>query len=201
MASRLRLIAAAPGAAWSLLGGVLMIGSVLVWWLPAALLDWQPALAATEPWRAISAAFVHWSPLHLGANLLAAGVVTLYGRAARVPLAQALAWLAAWQLTHLGLLLQPALAHYGGLSGVLHGGVAVTTLWLMVAQRGRARTVGALVFVGLVVKLASEQPWGPPLRASAEWDIAVAPLAHATGAIAGLACGALALLWQHRARP
>jgi rhomboid family GlyGly-CTERM serine protease len=190
----------APGAAWVALGGLLMAGSLIAWWLPAALLDWQPQLAASEPWRAWTAAFVHWSPLHLGANLAAAAVVTAYGWAARLPPAQALAWLAAWPLTQMGLLLQPALAHYGGVSGVLHGGVAIATLWLVVVQRGRARAVGAMVFVGLAVKLATEQPLGPPLRSSAEWDIAVAPLAHATGALAGLCCGGLALRWRQAAR-
>ena len=191
----------APGSAWLALGTLLILGSLLGWWLPATTLDWQPQRAAGEPWRAVTAAFVHWSPLHLGANLLAAAVVSAYGWAARVPLALAVAWLAAWPLTQLGLLVQPALAHYGGLSGVLHGGVAIATLWLLVARRGRARAVGAMVFAGLLVKLATEQPWGPPLRSSAEWDIAVAPLAHATGAAAGLCCGALALLWQRRGRP
>ena len=195
-ASRWRLRWQAPGTAWLSLGALLIVGSLLAWWLPAMRLDWQPQHAASEPWRAFSAAFVHWSPLHLGANLLAAAVVCAYGWAARVPSAQAAAWLAAWPLTQLGLLAQPALAHYGGLSGVLHAGVAIVTLWLLVEQRGRARAVGALVLIGLLLKLASEQPWGPPLRSSAEWDIAVAPLAHLSGAAAGLLCGALALLLQ-----
>jgi membrane-associated phospholipid phosphatase len=76
--------------------------------------------------------------------------------------------------------------------------VAVASLWLVVRQRGRARVLGALVFAGLLVKLADEQPWGPPRRSSADWDIALAPLAHATGAAAGLGCGALALWWPRR---
>ena len=55
-----------------------------------------------------------------------------------------------------------------------------------------------MVFSGLVIKLWTEQPWGPPLRHTAEWDIAVAPLAHATGALAGLLCGAVALAWPQK---
>lgn len=184
--------------AWGLLSALLAAGSVLTWWLPAASLDWQPELAAAEPWRAWSAAFVHWSPQHLGTNLLAAAVVGAYGWAAQVPRAQAWAWCAAWPLTHLGLLLQPDLAHYGGLSGVLHGGVAIVSLWLLLRQRGARRAVGAAVTLGLLIKLASEQPWGPPLQRSQEWDIAVAPLAHASGALAGLLCGAIALACTRR---
>jgi len=188
----------AGARAWGLLSAVLAAGAVLAWWLPAAPLDWQPELAASEPWRAWSAAFVHWSPQHLGTNLLAAAVVGAYGWAAQVPRAQAWAWCAAWPLTHLGLLLQPELAHYGGLSGVLHGGVAIVCLWLLLRGSGARRAVGAAVALGLLIKLASEQPWGPALQRSQEWDIAVAPLAHASGALAGLLCGAVALVCTTR---
>ena len=190
---------------WLRLTAVLMGGALLGWWLPSAWLDWQPDRAIAEPWRAWTAAFVHWSPLHLGSNLLAAAIVGAYGVAAQVPRAQAVAWFAAWPLGHLGLLLKPDLAHYGGLSGVLHGGVAIVCLWLLVAARGGRRAVGAAVAFGLAIKLVSESPWGPVLQRSDEFDIAVAPIAHATGAIAGLLCGALALAatrtWVQRSAP
>ena len=187
--------------AWLGLTALLMGGAVLALALPAARLDWQPELALQQPWRAWSAAFVHWSDLHLGTNLLAAAVVGAFGWAAPVPRAQAWAWAAAWPLTHLGLWLKPELAHYGGLSGVLHGGVAIVCLWLLVHARGARRAIGAAITAGLVIKLASESPWGPALQRSAEWDIAVAPLAHATGAAAGLLCGALALALQRTRTP
>ena len=179
--------------AWLGLTALLMGGAVLALALPAAALDWQLELALQQPWRAWTAAFVHWSDLHLGTNLLAAAVVGAFGWAAPVPRAQAWAWAAAWPLTHLGLWLKPELAHYGGLSGVLHGGVAIVCLWLLVRARGARRAIGVAITVGLVIKIASESPWGPALQRSAEWDIAVAPVAHATGAAAGLLCGALAL--------
>jgi rhomboid family GlyGly-CTERM serine protease len=189
-----------PGRLWLAQAALLIVGSVLAWWLPAAALDWQPGRAWAEPWRAWTAAFVHWSPLHLGANLLATGVVGAYGWAAQMPPREALAWFVAWPLTQFGLLVQPGLAHYGGLSGMLHGGVAIVSLWLLVTQRGRRRAIGAAVFAGLLIKLALEQPWGPALRYGTEWDIAVAPLAHATGAAAGLLCGAATLAWRARGR-
>lgn len=176
------------------LAALLALGSVFAWWVPAVMLDWQPALAASEPWRAWTAAFVHWSALHLGANLGATAAVAAFGWAARLPPGATLAWCLAWPLTHVGLLLRPELAHYGGLSGLLHAGVAVAVLWLLVTGRGRQRVIGALVGAGLVAKLLLEQPWGTVLRHPADWDIAVAPLAHATGAVAGLLCAALALL-------
>ncbi|MBK7457861.1 MAG: rhombosortase [Betaproteobacteria bacterium] len=188
-----------PGQAWLALAAALAAASVLAWWAPAWVLDWQPALAAAEPWRAFSAAFVHWSPMHLGANLGAAAAVAAFGWAAKLPPRAALAWGVAWPLTHVGLLLRPELAHYGGLSGLLHGGVAVVVLWLLVQERGRRRAIGAMVGLGLAAKLWLEQPWGPVLRPAAGWDIALAPLAHATGAAAGLLCGAVALALGVRA--
>lgn len=170
--------------AWPLLAALLAVLAGIAWFAPREALDWQPALAMHEPWRALTAALVHWSALHLGANLLGAIVVATFGRAARLPATAALAWLAAWPLTQLGLLLRPELVHYGGLSGVLHAGVAVAALWLALERRW----LGFAVLAGLSIKVLLEAPWGPPLRDVAGWDIRIAPLAHATGAVAGAAC-------------
>ena len=183
-----------PGRAWAALAGLLGAASLVAFVLPAPLIDWQPTLAAAEPWRAFTAAFVHWSPLHLGANLAGALVVGALGYAGRLAWPLVLAWLAAWPLTQLGLLVQPALAHYGGLSGVLHAGVAVAALGLVVLETGPRRLLGGAVLAGLLIKLALEEPWGAPLRpGGGGFDIATAPLAHASGALAGLVCAGLAL--------
>jgi rhomboid family GlyGly-CTERM serine protease len=183
VASGLRL--SEPGIAWQALAALLGAGALAAWWAPTATWDWQPALAASQPWRCWSAAFVHWSALHLLANLLGTAVVAALGRTVALPPRAALAWFLAWPLTQLGLLAQPALAHYGGLSGVLHAGVAVAAVELLLGAPGRRRRVGAAIAAGLLLKIALEQPWGAPLRHPADWDIAIAPLAHATGAAAG----------------
>jgi rhomboid family GlyGly-CTERM serine protease len=188
------------GRAWATFAAVLLAASALAWWLPANLLDWQPALARSEPWRAWSSAFVHWSELHLGANALGAAVVAAFGLAARLPLRATSAWFVAWPLTQWGLLLQPGLLHFGGLSGVLHAGVAVAALWLLVTGQGRRRGIGAAVAAGLLLKVLLEEPWGPPLRHGGGWDIATAPLAHATGALAGVLCAGLALVLRRESR-
>ncbi len=181
--------------AWLAVAAAGLAGSLLAWWLPATLLDWQPALASSEPWRAFTAAWVHWSPRHLAANLAGVLAVAALGWVARLPALAALAWVLAWPLTQLGLLLRPELAHYGGLSGVLHAGVVVAAVWLMLtASKGLQRRIGLAIALGVVTKLWLETPWGPALRTSAEWDIAVAPLAHATGALAGASCAALLAL-------
>ena len=182
------------------LSAVAWVGVALLLALPALLagagssqvIDWQPSSALREPWRWWSAAWVHYSRMHWLVNLAGAALVAVLGVAARVDRRAALAWLLAWPLTHLGLLLRPELAHYGGLSGVLHAGVAVIAVQLLLASQRRERTIGALLAAGLLAKLIYEAPWGPVLRHPAGWDIAVAPLAHATGAAAGVLC-ALAL--------
>ncbi len=187
-----RLVPAARG--WWLVTAALLLGALLMSLLPATLADWQPELALVQPWRAISAVWVHWSDRHLFTNLLATVVVGAFGAAARVPPALAWAWLVAWPLTHLGLVLKPDLLHYGGLSGVLHAGVAIVCLHLLVSTQGARRWIGAGVALGLLAKVVSEKPWGDTLQVSADWDIAVAPLAHATGTLAGVLCAGFALL-------
>lgn len=188
------------------------------WWLAAAMLlalpalasgagpstaiDWQPALAWSEPWRWWSAAWVHYSRMHLVVNLAGAAGVAALGLAAPASRRAALAWLLAWPLTHLGLMLDPQLAHYGGLSGVLHAGVAIVAVDLIARGQRRSRMLGALIGAVLVAKVLSESPWGPTLRHPAGWDIAVAPLAHATGLAAGTLCAALGNIkpWRQRDR-
>jgi rhomboid family GlyGly-CTERM serine protease len=153
-------------------------------------IDWQPSLALSQPWRWWSAAWVHYSRMHWLINLAGAALVAALGVVAPLGWRAALAWLLAWPLTHLALWLRPELSHYGGLSGVLHAGVAVAAVALLFTRE--RRWFGALLGAVLLAKVLGETPWGPVLRHPAGWDIAVAPLAHATGSVAGALC-ALAL--------
>jgi rhomboid family GlyGly-CTERM serine protease len=180
------------GSVWWIGCALLAGGAGLGMLLAPALIDWQPALAWHEPWRWWSAAFVHLSAGHLAANLAGAVVVGAFGWAAGCGVRDAAAWSVAWPLTHLSLLMRPEVLHYGGLSGVLHAGVAVAALGLVLRERGRRRWIGAAVLAGLLVKLASERPWGPAVQTWPGWDIAVVPWAHAGGVAAGLACAAVA---------
>ena len=174
---------ARPGALWLLLCAGLGLASVVAWWFGADRLDWQPQRAWPEAWRWWSAALVHLTPMHLGANLFATALVAAYGWAAGAPRSVALAWFASWPLTHLALWVKPELLHYGGLSGVLHGGVAAASVWLALRGQGAQRTVGWMMLVGQSVKLLLEEPWGAAIHPPTELDVAVAPLAHATGSI------------------
>ena len=187
-------------AAWCGVGLLLLLPSLLVFDNAVALrvLAWEPQRWLAEPWRLWSAAWVHLSRLHLLANVAGALLVIALGVAARLPLRAAIAWALAWPLTHLGLLLMPALLRYGGLSGVLHAGVAVAAVALLRRSGHTERRLGLAILAVLAFKLLSEAPWRGALTQPEGWDIAVAPLAHTSGAL----CGALlaALLVQPRMR-
>jgi rhomboid family GlyGly-CTERM serine protease len=160
-------------------------------------IDWQPRLALAEPWRAFTAVAVHYSSLHLGANLAGTALVAALGVAAGAPRRATWAWIAAWPLVQLGLLARPDLLHYGGLSGVLHAGVAVVGVHLVATHAGARRGIGLLLLAGVCVKAALEAPWGPALRQAPGWDIATAPFAHVSGIACGALCSALAE-WRAR---
>jgi rhomboid family GlyGly-CTERM serine protease len=151
-------------------------------------LDWQPTLWLSQPWRLYTAAWVHYSPMHLGGNLLALALVAWLGAAARMRGSATLAWLFSMPLCHLALLARPEVLHYGGLSGISHAGVAVVVSWLLLHGRPVQRRIATLLGLGLIAKIWTESPGGEGLRVVAGWDIAVVPWAHASGVVAGVLC-------------
>ena len=184
---------AASARGWLGVTALLAFAALVGALLSSSAIDWQPARWRVEPWRAFSAVGVHYSDAHLLGNLAGVGLAALLGVGARVPARLAWAWLAAWPLTQLGLLwVAPSLLHYGGLSGVLHAGVAIVVVDLLVRGTRAQRRVGAALGLGLLAKLLSETPWGPVLRAAPGLDIMVAPIAHSSGAVAGAVCAGLA---------
>jgi rhomboid family GlyGly-CTERM serine protease len=188
------------GAAWLMLALVLALCSGALYGQRMGLLAWVPTQAIEQPWRWWTAAFVHWSEVHLAANLMGLAVVAVLGRVAAVPTPMALAWLASWPLLHLALMSQPALLRYGGLSGVLHAGVAVVAVWLLARWPGRGRWAGAALLLGLALKLVLEKPWWAGPQATTGFDFAVAPQAHVSGAVCGLLCAILAVARGRSAR-
>jgi len=189
-----------PGRAWVGVAALLACIALLGWSCAHEAIDWQGALAFSQPWRAFTAVGVHYSAQHLVFNLAGLALTGAFGFVAQVPTRIALAWLAAWPLTHLALLIKPELTHYGGLSGVLHAGVACVMTFALISGTSLQRWVGVAALLGLCAKLASESPWGAALRYPQGWDIAVAPIAHATGVFAGAVCSAIALMLPSRAR-
>ena len=177
-----------PSWAWWGLSALAAGGALATLGINPVGLRWQPELAWTQPWRCITAAWVHWSGLHLVANLVGTALVAALGTVAGCGRRAALAWALAWPISHMALLLQPALGSYGGLSGLLHAGVAVAGWQLLRGERGQRQAIGAAMLTGLALKLLLEAPWEGPLRTVAGWDIAIAPMAHASGSAAGLLC-------------
>lgn len=173
---------------WLSVASLLAMGALVVGVGHRNAIEWQPAAALREPWRFWSAAWVHLGTAHLASNLAGAALVAALGVAARLPLRAATAWALAWPLTHAALLLRADITHYGGLSGVLHAGVAVAGFVLVTRERGRRRAIAALMLGGLGVKVLVETPWAPDLPYSAMLGIATVPFAHAAGTVAGLLC-------------
>jgi rhomboid family GlyGly-CTERM serine protease len=174
------------------------LAAVSVHFLQADLfyLDWQPDLAFTQPWRAFTAACVHWSDRHLWLNLTGAVCVAALGFELSASGGCVFAFLLAWPLTHIGLGLRPELLHYGGLSGVLHAALVIIALHGLTQARAQ-RFLAIVLIGGVTIKVLSESPWGPVLRHPAHWDIAIAPLSHATGALSGLICGVILIIFRY----
>lgn len=192
---------------WVAACGALAAFALLVHALPASARltwDWQPALAWAEPWRWWTAAFVHYGLGHLAMNLAGCAALAIFGAAARLEWRWTLAWATAWPLGHLMLLGAPQLAHYGGLSGLLHAGVAVAAVALMTGLQGarergaeplarRRRATGVAVAAGLLVKLLVEQTSGPAGPGWPGLQVPVATAAHWRGALGGALCAGLAV--------
>ena len=182
---------------WAVAAGVLWVGHIGTPW--QFHLDWQPEVWRAQPWRLWTAAWVHWSGMHVLFNLMGCAALLAWGHAADVKLRHTLAWLLAWPLVQLALAATTSVPHYGGLSGVLHAGVAIGC-WALVRQTDTPRRwVGAWVLLGLCLKVALEQPlvrhvlgWGDdpvPLIGAPGWYVESG--AHLAGLVAGLACAAL----------
>jgi len=186
--------------AWAGVALLLCAAALAGWPVEREALDWQPGLAFTQPWRSLTAVAVHYNGIHLAGALAGTVLTGALGFAANVPARLVWAWLVAWPLTHFGLLVKPELVHYGGVSGVVHAGVAAVIVFLLVQKKRPQRLIGAAMLVGILIKVLGETPWGPALRHPEGWGIAVAPIAHATGAVAGAVCALVALLLFRPAR-
>jgi hypothetical protein len=131
------------GRAWCALAAVLAVGAALAFGREPTALDWQPALALREPWRAFSAVFVHYSRCTCSPAWPARCSSARW--AVRAMPASVVAWLLAWPLTRVGVLARSGLLHYGGLSGVLTRHCVRGHLVLHAAAlRDRCSLLGAL---------------------------------------------------------
>ncbi len=164
---------------------------VVVTCLAAQALGWVEAwrfergLIAAEPWRLLSAHFVHLGWMHLSLNLGGLLLIwALFGHFVR-PAGWAVALLLCALAVGIGLyVFDTALAWYVGLSGVLHG-LLVLGAWA--ARRAEARTA-LVVLLAIAAKLAWEQITGADTGTAQLVGGAVVVNAHLYGALGGLLC-------------
>lgn len=196
-------VALALGLPASLLGWVPLDQALTEWPTWAAPLALQPDQGWQQPpWVYWSAAWLHGSAPHYLGNLMALLALAALGQFGRMPAAAGLAWALAWPLTHIGMLAQPELSRYIGMSGVLHAGAGVLAAFHLANRHpGAHPKLGTLLMGGLTLKVFMENPWQTTLIASAESAINVAPWAHFSGSLAGSALGWLIALMAQPPRP
>ncbi len=160
---------------------------------PAALEYDRAAILAGEAWRLGTGHFVHFGAAHLAWNLavvLAAGLCAESAAPGRCRFF----WASApWVVGAVLLAGDPALARFGGLSGLATGVVALLGLtWTR--SEGRVRLAGAALLVLTLVKLAAEAAGFAGFVRFADPDIRGVPLAHAAGAL----WGGIVAAWPRR---
>ena len=170
-------------------------------WPGADMLEYRrDDVAAGEVWRLLTGQAVHWSPRMAVADL---GTVLVIGalietRSRRLLVASLMSGTIACGL---GIqFLQPTLARYRGASGAASALLAAlaVTLWLTVS-RGWPRAAAAMALMLLLGKIGAELVTGQaffagPLPAG----IAVTPLVHLVGTLAGAAAALAMTVRQSR---
>jgi hypothetical protein len=83
--------------------------------------------------------------------------------------------------------------------------VAIGLVHLFITGTRTQRLIAAALCAGLIAKLLSETPWRGAVQQHDGWDIAIAPIAHVSGVLAGtslaLAAHALRRLGPPRPAP
>lgn len=198
---------------WAALSLLLALPSLAFDPVPLALPPefWPPDLArlALRPdqgvhqpmWSWWTTAWLHGSEAHLWRNLFGAGLILLLGVLSDANRQDTFAWLLAWPLTQVGMLMEPSLSSYVGLSGVLHAGAVIVGLANLHHPRQPSHRAAGIVLLAWVAgKLIMENPWAHDLVLSEASAITVAPWAHLSGALAGVLAWS-AVHARHLGRP
>lgn len=190
---------------WLLLCALHGVASVLLWWADAAtlqVLTWRADEALQRPWTWWTSAWVDPTTPTLIGHQLALGALTAFAWVVRPHASATLAWCLAWPLAQASLALWPQIGYATSLSGVLHAAWAVLAAQLLLQRIPipRSRRWGTLLLLGLLIKLGLEQAWLYPVVWDRGNDRSLVQALHLTGALWGLALGALAS-WSRLRRP
>ena len=150
----------------------------------------RDAIAAGELWRLVTGHLAHLGPSHLALNLAGLALVWILVGDRLKPLGWWLVVAFGIAVIDLGFwFLDPGLAWYVGLSGLLH-----TLILAGTAAGARAAPLESLALGGLVLaKIVFEQLAGPLPGSEATSGGPVVVNAHLYGAVAGLAAGGAVL--------
>lgn len=159
-------------------------------------LGWQAGLFAQEPWRVLTAHFVHLSWVHSAANLASLALLCWVASSIR-PAVTFAALLGAWIGITIGLAAGFwSIEWYAGLSGLLYGWFAGLAFELCL-MRGRVSWVGALLLVGGALKIGLDLGAGPIFVGAL--GIPVAAPVHLYGYAGGLAAASVEYyVWRRR---
>ena len=158
-------------------------------------LEYQNTAAIDEPWRWLTAHFIHVNWQHALINAVALWVVARLYAPDLNPSRQVWALLvAALAISACLAVFYPSIAWYRGLSGALHGlFFAGSAIWLIKAKPRRFQQLWlpSALFFGGWIKVVLEQPGGATTP-YAEWlGAGVVPQAHLVGAACGTLLGLL----------
>ena len=170
------------------------VASMLLWWAgePAvAALTWRVDTWLQQPWTLWTSSWVHMNTPHLIGNQVALGALAAFAWAIRPTLACAVAWLLAWPLMQLSLLLWPQIGYAVGLSGLLHAGAMVLAVQLILKRIAvpKAPRWGGLLALGLLTKLVAENGWAYPVVWDGGNEMSVVQAMHLAGAFWGMVLG------------
>lgn len=149
-------------------------------------------------------AWLHANTRHLMANLGGLALLMSLGWILKLPPRTALAWLLAWPITHLALLLDPRLDTYYGLSGVLHAGLSIIATSLITQAHPDRSAKGTVLYgwallLGMLAKCWLENPDWQALLPRPGLGMNAAPMSHWAGTLVGIGITlTLPLLRGHR---
>jgi rhomboid family GlyGly-CTERM serine protease len=170
-------------------------------------LEYTRALIASEPWRAFTSHFTHWSSTHLIWDWLAfvaLGISLEHHSRARLV---ALLMTAALAIPAALFAIEPELTHYRGLSGL--DSALFGMAWVVALQHARStnhpnpllvRLLGLLGF-GFALKICWELLLGDAFFMPNDVGFEPVPLAHAIGAVLGVTFGSKLPLKNRYAEP